>query len=253
MSHLQEQWLGKYRMLIVLGLALSAAACGDDTDGTKGTDDEDFTIVAPPGPHYGQTYAEWGATWWKWLYETPAENHPILDTTGANCAVGQPATGPFYLVGAFGGTETRDCTVPADRPLFFPIGNFSGDNCGVPMEDQLTDEQIIEFANSAIDFEGMSLTIDDTVVGDTPEDFAAYRTDATEYSYDVPAEGSLYAFSGSDFTGHCEPSYASGYWIMLEPLSAGHHSLNFSVHNDPSTEGGADGYDLDITYNLTIE
>jgi hypothetical protein len=241
-------------MLIVLGLALSAAACSDDPDddGTKAT--EDFKIAEPPGPHYGQTYAEWGATWWKWLYETPAENHPILDTTGENCAVGQPATGPFYLVGAFGGMETRDCTAPADRPLFFPIGNFSGDNCGVPEEDQLTDEEIIEFANSdAISFEEMSLTIDDTVVGDTPEDFAAYRTEATEYSYDVPAEGSLYASFGLDFTGHCEPSYASGYWIMLEPLSAGDHSLNFSVHNAPSMEGAMDGYDLEITYNLTIE
>src|SRR5438128_11079777 len=75
---------------------------------------------------FGKTYAEWSAAWWQWslgisVHKPPFSdniNHPLFDTTGAQCSVGQ--TGPvWFLGGAFSEngapatkTITRDgCTV----------------------------------------------------------------------------------------------------------------------------------------------
>ena len=33
--------------------------------------------------------AQLAAGWWQWALETPADNNPLLDPTGANCRVGQ--------------------------------------------------------------------------------------------------------------------------------------------------------------------
>jgi len=71
---------------------------------------------------YGKSYAEWHAAWWKWAFETPADERPVLDETGEFCHVGQ--SGPvWFLAGtaSFGGSGSveRTCTVPAGKALFF--------------------------------------------------------------------------------------------------------------------------------------
>ena len=47
----------------------------------------------PPATAHLNSYSTWGALWSEWAYGTPAANNPVLDTTGANCAVGQPVPG----------------------------------------------------------------------------------------------------------------------------------------------------------------
>src|SRR5688500_11533882 len=78
------------------------------------------TIAAEPGPRiapiqshpHGQTYSEWAAAWWQWALETPADVNPLLDTTGANCAVNQ-TDHVWFLAALLGpGTVTRSCTIP---------------------------------------------------------------------------------------------------------------------------------------------
>ena len=57
---------------------------------------------------YGLTYGEWSAKWWQWVHSIPAENNPITDTTGIECARGQ--NGPvWFLVGTYGGPVERAC------------------------------------------------------------------------------------------------------------------------------------------------
>src|ERR1041384_7259815 len=62
-----------------------------------------FAPPPPTAPHL-KTYSNWGALWWIWAVGTPAANNPVLDTTGANCAVGQPVPGTFFLAGTFDGS-----------------------------------------------------------------------------------------------------------------------------------------------------
>lgn len=63
------------------------------------------------------------ARWWAWAAAAPAGKNPVADATGELCAQGQPAD-VWFLAGTFGeeGVE-RTCTVPAGRPVYFPLIN----------------------------------------------------------------------------------------------------------------------------------
>src|SRR5690348_896589 len=84
-------------------------------------------VIPPNAAPHGKTYGEWSAAWSKWAYEAPDGKNPVLDTTGANCAVGQSGhvwflAGTFF-VGPQTGPAVRTCTIPPGQMLFFPIGN----------------------------------------------------------------------------------------------------------------------------------
>src|SRR6202022_2744144 len=64
----------------------------------------------------------------KVMLAIPVASNPTLDTTGAHCSKGEtPAM--FFLAGQGTGERvTRACTVPATKPLFFPIINVECSN-----------------------------------------------------------------------------------------------------------------------------
>jgi hypothetical protein len=68
----------------------------------------------------------------------------------------------------------------------------------------------------------------------------------------VPATNNIFQFffganmPGSDWPNTTVyPAASDGYWLMVEPLSPGKHTINF---------GGTtqSGFQLDITYELTV-
>ena len=78
-----------------------------------------FTIDSKP---YGLTYSEWTAKWWQWAFSAPEEANPVLDEDGKNCA--QRQSGPvWFLAGTFGGSVVRECTIPTEKSIMFPILN----------------------------------------------------------------------------------------------------------------------------------
>ena len=77
--------------------------------------------VAPPASKLsGLTPGEWSAKWWRWALETPTSVNPLLDTTGANCAVGQTGR-VWFLAGTLGPGDpvVRTCTIRTGTSLFF--------------------------------------------------------------------------------------------------------------------------------------
>src|SRR5262245_18811193 len=66
-----------------------------------------------------------GARWWQWAISIPTSANPVADTNGGNCMVGQNAS-IWFLAGNFGGTTTRNCSVPGYKSLFFPVINSLG-------------------------------------------------------------------------------------------------------------------------------
>ncbi|MFD7028537.1 hypothetical protein ACFWAR_10950 [Streptomyces sp. NPDC059917] len=65
---------------------------------------------------------ELAARWWKWALSAPSGRSPVEDTTGEHAHWRQPAD-VWFLAGTYGGRVVRRCTVPTDRPLFFPVLN----------------------------------------------------------------------------------------------------------------------------------
>ena len=73
-------------------------------------------------PH-GKSYGEWAQAWWTWASSIPADQNPVLDTTGEFASVGQSGHVWFLAGTIFGGTFERDVTVPTGTSLFFPALN----------------------------------------------------------------------------------------------------------------------------------
>jgi hypothetical protein len=203
----------------------------------------------PTMSHFGRTYAEWGADWWRWFQESRYSHHPVLDTTGMDCGENQPSGEVFYLAGTPGGPPLhRSCTIPASRSLLIPILNGTADNGGVAMP--VSDMALRDFVQSTVDtVASMTLEVD----GCSIPELERFRTGLGTYSYDCPMGDCIYAASGSDFYGHVEPAYADGYVVLLPPLSPGHHTVHVTGTLDLGTPDTRDDFHNDVTYDLTVE
>jgi hypothetical protein len=214
------------------------------------------TILDPTGIYGGKTYGQWGDAYFKWLFELPGPDFPFADSTGAFCAAGQSgaedggaaANDPFFLACTNAGRVTRTCTIPAGRMIFLPLADWYGDNGGIAVGGQLTDQQWTdELSATAASVTAVALEIDGKCYGSTKSDFAPYLTTWSQYSYAVPnTPSNFYAtFDNSTFTGPVPSAFAGGYWILLAPLSAGSHTIHFTSLRPAISE--------DVTYNLTVQ
>jgi hypothetical protein len=202
------------------------------------------SVVPPSERSFALSYGEWGARWYQYHFEIPADQNPIFDSTGKDCALGQ--WGPvFFLVGAFGGKVTRSqCEVPAGTGLFFPIINIA---CAIP-DDGNTPAAIVQVCSPAIDAvdtNSLFVTIDGTNV---PNLRTFRASEFFSFTGAIPGPEST-ACTGA--TPHCyegfrDTAFTDGYWMMLQPLPIGHHTVRF---------GGAIpsfGFKLDVTYQLKV-
>lgn len=238
---------------VIAGAALLLLpACGSDSESGSSSGSQDLQILDPAQKHYGKTLGEWGAAWWKWNYENPGPKHPLTDDTGADCDVNQPAD-VFYLVGSLGSTVTRSCTVPEGKALLFPLINMAGDNAGVPTDQQMTDQQLKDFLDTMLGAVTLvELELDGKSLGATLPDYAEYLGPITPFSYTVPdtADNFYRKVFGVDFSGTVDPSFSKGYWVMLAPPKPGNHTIHFKARAEPD---GADPFELEVTYNLTVQ
>ena len=211
---------------------------------------------------YGKSYGNWGAAWWTWVLEISKAQNPNFDLTGAFCHVGQE--GPvWFLAGNFGGTNTRTCTIPHGKAIFFPIlnGVYWAPEVLAFIKDViapsqgwdltgLTDEEILRMGvNWATDHAtALSVTIDGVPVIDPWQ----YRAESAAFSLvlsDVLAE---FGYA----PGLRSPNVADGYWILLRPLATGEHTVRFTSAASYSIADGDpfnQEFELDVTYHLTVE
>jgi len=211
---------------------------------------------------YGMSYGDWGGAWWAWVLSIPKAENPNFDTTGEFCHVGQE--GPvWFLAGNFGGENTRTCTVPAGKALFFPIINnvyWSPEDLAFVKDviapsqgwdlTGLTDEEILRMGvNWATDHAtALSVTIDGVPVVNPWQ----YRAESSAFTLELSDALADFGYPAGTRT----PSVSDGYWIMLRPLPAGEHTINFTSAGSYSVANG-DPFDseftLDVTWNLTVE
>ena len=76
-----------------------------------------------------KTYEQWSAAWWQWVMTVPYSLNPITQAGNkVDCRIFQDPFSPvFFLTGNSGFADTRSCTVPAGKPIFFPVVNVLND------------------------------------------------------------------------------------------------------------------------------
>jgi len=222
---------------LALAMAANLALAGAGNVGNPG--------VAPPqSSTHGQTYGAWAAAWWQWALSTPASINPLTDTTGQFAAVGQ--SGPvWFLAGVWGGSGTvvRECTVPPGKALLVPIVNWFDIGWGWTPDDNIPEiiQSFRDFLKSAVDqATDMACEID----GKPVRNIQAYREQSIEFTLTMP-EDNLFGMPElaevTDFLG-----VDDGYYLLIEPLKAGTHTIHFHAQVLP------DIAPMDVTYHLTV-
>jgi hypothetical protein len=186
---------------------------------------------------YGQTIGNWGHAWWQWALNFATADCPILQDGDVDCSAGQ-SDAVWYLAGNFGGETERTCSIKKGKAIFFPLLNgifWTPEDC--------TDEPSCRTGVSALIDAITSWTC--TVDG-TPCVWSAQivRAQSDARPFNIPV-GSI---ADTDFgydPGLRMISIADGYWVMLDPLPPGEHTIHFTSN--------APGFSLDVTYHLTVE
>lgn len=202
--------------------------------------------VFPPDENVlGMTYGDWSAAWWQYVLSIPTGTNPVLDTTGANCGVGQSSGPVFFLAGA-ATTDlvTHTCTVPAGKALFFPIINvecstveptpFHGDNA----------QELRTCAGAFVDGVGIS-TLEVTIDRKKVHDLHRFRVQSPLFDFIMPAADNFLGLPGVTSGS----SVSDGYWLMLKPLSPGNHVIHFK---GAFVSGPGAGFSQNVMYNLTV-
>ena len=199
-------------------------------------------VIPPHAKAYGMTYGEWSAKWWQWAYSLPVDQNPFFDENG-NCDHG--ANGQFgpvwFLTGVINvsGTAVRNCTVPAGKALFFPILNSE---CATLEGNGSTEEVLRVCAKGLVEpISKLEAEIDGVPI----QKLWHYRAPSPLFTYGpLPANNVLVMFGYVAPCGATSLSVADGFYLMLEPLSVGQHTIHFA--------GTVGTFTLDITYNLTV-
>jgi hypothetical protein len=191
-----------------------------------------------------------GADWWQWALSAPTPHNPLLDTTGADCAVGQNG-GVWFLAGLFGGggTVTRSCAIPRNKSIFFPLANqvnFNTPNvCGQDGNDIPVDTLRAASAAFADGVVNASAQLDGQPLGNIE------RLQSKVFTVTLPGDNVFDPICnelglGDVPGGKYKPAVDDGFYILLDRLAPGAHTLHFHAEN-PSQ-----GFSVDVTYHLTI-
>jgi hypothetical protein len=181
-------------------------------------------LVDPSSPVAGKSQLALSEQWWQWALSAPAASNPLTDTTGALAQFNNTGS-VFFLAGNMGGNTTRTFNVPYG-PLFFPVLNYldfeTPAGTGSCL-DQATDKQVqcaLDFIEPLID--GISnkyVRVDGIDVLISPN---FRQTSTAFFDVNLPSENLLGvpAGLGNKFV-------SDGYWVALQNLSPGSHTLEF--------------------------
>ena len=175
------------------------------------------TPFPPDTIQYNQTYGEWTARWWQWVVSVPEDRNPSADETGENCDEGQ--SGPvWFLAGTFGGLNQRNCDIPADRSIMFPVMNAECSYAEYP--DLRTEAELRSCAVSAN--EGVTelmVAVDGRAIDESQ--LRSYRIQSPLFELTLP-ENNIFGLPAGT-----TQAVSDGFWVFLPPLGPGQHEIHF--------------------------
>ena len=173
-----------------------------------------------------------GQQWWQLVMSIPGPLNPFLDTTGANCGIGQRGNTWFLYSSSFGPRVDLKCTIPAGKTIFLAVVAAI---C-VPYPGE-TIPQNVEFCREGGDLTDLTiLRIDGKARNDLIERRAVYNAFALPVS-----EDNVFGFAPGIFV-----AVHDGFFAKVPPLSPGHHTIR--VRGAIS----AFGFSTDTLYRLHI-
>lgn len=185
--------------------------------------------------------AELSNGWWQWAMHFSDQKSPLNDRSGARCAAGQ--RGPvWFLAGGYGSSKIhRVCTVPPDKAIFFPLINMAA----WPEKGDRTytcDQAKADAARNNETASGLFAELDGVAI----QELRQYRV-SSEKCFNVFAQ-----MPSAKRPYNAYPAASDGYWLLLKPLSKGHHVLKFGGRYNQNDSAYGQMVQ-DIEYELLVQ
>ena len=185
-----------------------------------------YQVMAPDAVVAGKSIADWTAAWWAWALQAPVATNPILDSNGAYANVNN--NGPVYFVA--GNTADRTFNVPAGKPILLPLINVTDtesippDVPGTPLTDRETAANLfVDAFMGAVNTGSLFASID----GSPVVNISNYQEVTGLFGFGPSQPGSLLDAIGVTAGTDTYPTKSGGYWLMIDGLSQGPHTLSF--------------------------
>jgi hypothetical protein len=197
--------------------------------------------VLPPQSHpRGQSYAEWSAAYWQWLFSLPVDGHPGTDSPDFDVTDGQSGR-VWFLTGPFGTVE-RHVTIPTGTSLFVALINVDASTLEEPPFFGATADEQLAIANGFAEFiTDLSFSVD----GKSIQNVGDFRVTSPQFTFTAP---SPWIFGATGGTG---TATGVGYFVMLAPLSVGTHTIHYTGAFKFS-DAPEDYIGVDMTYHITV-
>jgi hypothetical protein len=192
----------------------------------------------------GKDYSQWSAAWWQWAMSLPVVGpvpHPFTDDPAFDVSEGQ--TGSVWFLGAPLDTAVRTCNIPEGKSLF--VGLLNAEDSGLEDPGSTAADQLASAQFQADHIHDVSFSLDGVALAN----IGSYRVQSPQFTFTAPTPW-LFGTNGGTST-----SVSDGYFVMLDPLPPGTHTIHFSGNFHFATnEGDPFDYDadLDMTYHLTV-
>ena len=224
------------------------------------------TIIDPPGSTVdGKSISAWTEDWWTRFWQAPYPS--AIDPNTGNVSAGFDNNGPVFFGPTASGDPTQghvtiNFTAPAGRPILLPIFPFedleaaSIDPPTATLSDRLHAADVVVAGwLAAVDPNSLFATIDGVSVLNP----ANYLEETGDFSAGPAQPGSVANISGVAANDDLYPIKAAGYWLMLENLSGGPHTIDFggdSAQYTPAsnccTPGPVPAFGVDVTWNVDV-
>jgi len=222
--------------LAVLGGVLCLSMCSVVAAGV--------TVLPGGSTVAGKSIGQWTADWWNWAGSiSPGV---FADTTGAQAGVNQSGR-VYFVAGTSGGsTVERNFDVPPGKFVLFPLLNWVIANGADPgFTDTQSEAEAI--TTGTIDPTKLFATLD----GQDVPNLASHREKSpVNFTFTVVANST--GFPAGTYTD----ANADGYFLMLEPLSPGQHTLHFggtsTDFTGPDPMFTVPSFMVDVTSNVTV-
>jgi hypothetical protein len=198
-------------------------------------------VLLPNSSPYGQSYSQWSAAYWQWLFALPVDGHPGTDSPDFDVTEGQSGH-VWFLTGPFGTIE-RNVTIPAGTSLFIALINVDSSTLEEPPFYGATAADQLAIANGFAAFiTDLSFTVD----GKTVDNIGDFRVTSPQFGFTAPTP---WIFGDTGGTGNAT---GVGYFVMLSPLSVGTHTIHYTGAFKFS-EAPEDYIAVNMTYQVTVK
>jgi hypothetical protein len=203
-------------------------------------DDLNSGVYPPEASPHNIGFPVWTTKWQQWLMSAPESINPAVDITGKYCSLNQ--NGPvWFLAGTVGGSADRTCNIPKGKDILFPIIASECDEKTFPnvklLEDKIRCAQ--EDNNNVLD---MKVVIDGTPL----KNLERYRITSPQYNLTFP-EKNMFGVAPGNTVG-----LSDGYWIFLQPLKPGIHTIYFSASSPENPTIGTTSFVVNVKYTINI-